>query len=104
RGLGDQPRATLICEVRVRPLQQNTKSVTEADEIRDVDSEPQEPREPSTHLDLPAEQVRDRLSATDRREVALVEIIEVGAWPSFDGCDYVPRSNATFLHGYLRDA
>src|SRR5688500_734763 len=73
-GVGDQPDASLIREIRVRPLQQDAQPVPEPHEKHDVDEEPEPPREPT--YDSEAPEVRDRLITANGRQIALVQVLE----------------------------
>ena len=66
---GDQPRAALVGEVRVGPLEQHAHAVPEPREIHDVKEEPEPPREVPPHA-KPGE-LRHRLVASDRGETGV---------------------------------
>src|SRR5215204_5559442 len=72
---GDQPHASLICEVRVRPLNEHAHAISEADEVHDVNEEPEPPRDPAEDAETP--EVRDGAVPAYRREIALVEVPEL---------------------------
>src|SRR6185437_16432518 len=75
--LRDEPRAALIGHVRIPPLQQHTQAVGEAGEIEYVHEQPRPPRR--IPRDMHASEIRYRLVAPDRREIPLVEVVEVGS-------------------------
>src|SRR5687767_13720943 len=70
----DQPRPALIRDVGVPPLHQDADPVPEADQVQDVDEEPEPPRERSRETE-PTE-VGDGVVAPDRRQVPLVQVAE----------------------------
>jgi hypothetical protein len=66
--------AALVREVVVSPLDEHDHAVAKADEIHDVDEQPQQPRYQARYLKLA--KVGDRARAPDYRKIALVEILE----------------------------
>jgi hypothetical protein len=72
--VGDQPRAASSGQEAERPAGEDEQAILEADEIEDVDGEPDQPGRHSADLD--ALDVRDRAGAPDGGEVALVDVAE----------------------------
>src|SRR5262249_20144850 len=70
----DHPAAAPAGEEAERPAGQDEDPVLEADQIEDVDHEPEEPRREAAHLE--ALDVGDGARAPDRRDVALVPVAE----------------------------
>src|SRR3989442_14857109 len=72
---GDQPGATMPGDVGPGPLEQHQEAVAEADQERDVDEKPGEPRDEPGQLE-PAHD-RDGRRAPDGRHAALVAVAEL---------------------------
>src|SRR5262245_21552779 len=70
----DHPAAPATGEEAEGPPDQHQDPVLEADQIEDVDAEPEEPRGEPTHFE--ALDVCDRARAADRGDVALVAVAE----------------------------
>jgi hypothetical protein len=66
---GNETHPALIREVGVRPLQQHAHTVAEADEIQNVDEEPDDQRDEAGQVKM--SKVRNRLGAPDGCKVAL---------------------------------
>src|SRR2546425_7734727 len=77
---GDQPGATMPGDVGPSPLEQHQEAVAEADQERDVDEKPGEPRDEPGQLE-PAHD-RDGRRAPDGRHAALVAVAELAGWLS----------------------
>jgi len=74
RQRGNETHPALIRDVGVSPLQQHAHTIAEADEIQNVDEEPNDPRDEAGQVK--ASKVRNRLGAPDGGKVALVEVPE----------------------------
>src|SRR2546428_5741277 len=77
---GDQPGATMPGDVGPGPLEQHQEAVAEADQERDVDEKPGEPRDEPGQLE-PAHD-RDGRRAPDGRHAALVAVAELAGRPA----------------------
>src|SRR5688500_17148902 len=71
-GRSDEPHATLIGQVAVRPLHEHTDPVAEADEIHDVHEQPEQPRNASAEPER--SEICDRSRSADYCQVALVAV------------------------------
>src|SRR5438093_13035397 len=87
---GDQPGATMPGDVGPGPLEQHQEAVAEADQERDVDEKPGEPRDEPGQPE-PAHD-RDGRRAPDRRHAALVAGAELA------GRLAAPAAPAGFRH------
>src|SRR5437867_11972348 len=75
---GDQPSATMPGGVGPGPLEQHQEAVAEADQEREVDQKPGEPRD-EPGQPAPAHDPDGR-RAPDRRHAALVAVAPLAAW------------------------
>src|SRR3954464_8520043 len=97
---GDQSRSTLVSEERIAPLNENDRPVPEAGEVHDMDEKPCPPREKSGQM--AAGEHADRPIASDRREIALVPVMEAFAPLTANRVDHISSGRAAALHGGRR--
>src|SRR5688572_11843688 len=100
--VGDEPHAALIGEVRVSPLQQHAQPVSKSDQVHDMDEEPEKPRQAAGEFYLA--EIGYRAGASDRREIALVEVVKVLAGLVAQVAQNVPRGRGSLLIRRRTDA
>src|SRR4051794_22149308 len=74
RDAGDQPRAAPTRHEAEHPPQEHEQPVLEADQVVEVDDEPRDPGHQAAEAN--DVQIGDGAGPADRREVALVEVVE----------------------------
>src|SRR4029078_668885 len=72
--LGDQPDGTLVGHVGPRPLHHHQDAVSEADQIEDVDEQPEEPADEA--LQLRHREIAARRGASDGGHVAEIRVVD----------------------------
>src|SRR5260370_31960538 len=97
----NQPRAAISREVVVHPLHEHQQAIVELHQVHQVYEDPCEPRRESG--DMHFAEIGDRLIAADRREVALVEIMERrGRRAPRRAVAYQPGDVTALLHRHRR--
>ena len=98
----DEARPAAERQVRPEPLQEHRDAVPEADQVQDVDEEPEDPRRPAAEVE-PA-QVGDRGGMAERGEAPLVPVTERPPRLAGEVAQHVLRRPPPHLHGGRRDA
>ena len=99
---GNQPRSTLIAEIRPRPVEQDSDPVPKSDEEKDVNHQPGHPCQKTGQMKFA--EVRDRSFATDRCHVAFIEITERFGWFTGQAILDISGDFAAHLHRHRADS
>src|SRR5258708_894878 len=98
---GDQPRATLVADIRPCPLDQHQHPILETDQEKDVHHQPGQPGQQARQME-PAN-FGDRVGAPDGRHRAPIEIVDrFGRLTANQSAD-VGRGGLALLNGDWRD-
>src|SRR5205814_7284787 len=100
--VGDQTRATAVRDEAEGPAHDDEQPVLEADEVPEVDDEPRDPGEEAAELE-PLD-LGDGCRAPDRREVALVAVVERRRLPRAQAVAHDRGRVPALLHRDRRNA